>query len=163
MRHRSKTNSHPAEDLALRERYRRQWCSHDEAWRYVKQHFSEDVIRKEYGSFKGRIPQGDWIDASQVHHIFHSSARFDLWSNLIALHPETHTLLHKYPKEGTIINCYAKWRKSRSVDPADFNCAELSIASGKSMPSYLGVIEVSGQCAEWQAEMVADFANLGAA
>lgn len=155
------SNSNPHKDPALRERYRRAFPN-CEVWRWVARAFPQEVISAEFKLyFHGVIPKDtDWIDATEVHHIFGGhGGRYDVWSNLIATHPGSHRMAHRFPREFRLICLWSKYRKSQSVSPAEFDCAELALVSGKSFPSYLSTLDDCGNpvLRSWRDEMTSHF------
>lgn len=110
MRRRSLTNSHPGENLRLREQYRQEnlFC---ELTPWLKKNLPGEVDADD--------PSGD------VHHIFSKNIRYDLWSNMILVSRSVHMWLHRYPVDGKVLCVWKKHQK------AELCLEEVQRASGK--------------------------------
>lgn len=162
MKHRSPTNSHPAENLQLRANYLDKH-RHDEAHRYICEVVPAERVKRDWSPLWGGIVpnKSKCIDADDPHHVFGSrKGRWDLWSNLIAVSRPSHEWIEAHPIEGLIVCLYAKWVKSITGNPEDFDLDELHKASGYVFPSYIETLNVSGRAAEMKSEMVEFFTGV---
>lgn len=131
LRHRSPTNSHPGENLELRERYRdeNKKC---EAW-CVLTNYAAEMMPKILDR-QTRQPQAD-----DIHHLFHLRARWDLKVNLLALCRPIHLLdaSRLWMKDFRVVCLFAKMMKRI---PEEFDIRELNRAAGATRPDASPVL-----------------------
>jgi hypothetical protein len=124
MRHRSKTNSRPAENRAVRRQY---MASHPlcELHVWFTGHFSDGY-------------------AHDPHHICSTGGRWDLVSNLLAVSRRAHTWIEENKTDGRVLAIWIKLEKQ------EFNAAEFNRCSGMFVQGWL----VKGRCRfDWAEEI----------
>lgn len=128
LRHRSKTNSRPHEDLAYRQRYRDANPSCE--------------LSPYMCGWVSWFGTSQPVPASEIHHIATgaSGSRWDVETNLIAVGREAHDFVAR-SKPGFVLCCYAKWRKG------EFDASVMSNICGKRLPSWLDTDVFREQCA----------------
>lgn len=117
IRNRSKKNSHPHEDLALRQRYREEFGGYCELATLLPSVFPP-------------------FPPSDIHHIW-PAPRVDVWSNLISVSRPSHDWCGDHPIEGKICCMWVKLQKSKreyrpSYEPyytREFDVTELDLAA----------------------------------
>lgn len=121
MRHRSKTNSRPHEDLIFREEYRdanpfceiaRLFPEWDRGWTKIPGSPNDTIVRA--------------LDTptTQIHHIGWGGQRWDTKWNLIALGGWSHDFCHKNKWDGLALCLKAK------IDKGEWNAADAMIRLG---------------------------------
>jgi hypothetical protein len=130
MRHRSRTNSRKYEDRELRETYRESWP---------------------WCEFPRGICCRGTHDGAHIHHIAHSSRRWDLRSNLIHLCVDAHNWCHKHPQDGALICLRVKVRKDEMDLEEFFTAAGMRLAGyvAKCNPSHGAAVAAREFLAEW--------------
>lgn len=109
MRQRSKTNSHPGEDLTLRQRYAKENQACELGWWFPNRFMI--------------------LGATETHHIM--TGRYDLKSNLLRVSMPAHRWLEDYKFDGRVLALFIKHEKGE-LDPEEFEKA-----SGSLLPGWL--------------------------
>lgn len=127
LRHRSKKNSRPHEDLEFR-------------FHYMQANPFCEMSRYLIGEVPGVSPADP---ASDPHHIMGSrKGRHDLRSNLIAVSRRVHIWCHDFPgPDSRIVAIYAKWKKG------EMDVDEFYISAGMYLPGWLGRVKPTLQVA----------------
>lgn len=159
MRHRSLTNSHPWEDPAIQEDYRRA-NEYDELLRFWPTEGAEACVLFG-GSAPGMWLSKRWTPRNAIHHVAkgaNGASRADVFPNLIALSRTLHDWVEAYRADGMALCMRSKIEKGewddavmKSVFGLERPGASIAEFIGRKRPFVWPWVEPHWQfCIEWE-------------